>query len=58
MQNFITIPWQGSVMQTDGQAKPILSFPLLSVNTPKNDLTVLLNRGMIQNFSVKIWKHI
>jgi hypothetical protein len=58
MQNFITIRWQGSVMQADGQAKPILSFPQLSANTPKNGLTVLLNRGMIQNFSVKICNHI
>ena len=58
MQNFITIRWQGSVMQTDGQAKPILSFPKLSAKTPNNGLTLLLNRGMIQNLCVKIWNHI
>jgi len=58
MQNFITIRWQGNVMQADEQAKQILSFPQLSANTSKNGLTVLLNRGIIQNFSVKIWDNI
>jgi hypothetical protein len=58
MQNLITIWWQGSFMHTDGHGKTNIAFSQLSVNTSKNGHTVLLNRSMIQNFSVKVWNHI